>query len=592
MLREIPTSPKQFHSVAGPYYEQIPTTYLEDAPQYVALEEFRVQLDLLWANDCSKLTSEYTSLGQSELRYPTEAAREHITDGKNRYKNIYPYDRSRVHLGQKVDGSDYVNASYIPGILVPELFIAAQAPKKETMLEFWEMLWQKRISNVVMLTKLMEGDKKKCEAYLPERTGETIGVGDILVTLLKVQSDYDQTTRLLEVKNRRDIMTMFRIKHFHFSGWPDHEAPRFPQGLLNFITKVKTERILDSSPICSHCSAGVGRSGAFIALYNLMEEIKKNESFSVFNLVNEMREHRPHMVQTFTQYKFIYLSCLEMIQGVTVIPSNTYSYIYKTQLEPRPSVLQSQLAEIEYFSEKAFTRSSSEALSPKNATLNPEMSVRPYDDYRPALSTPSWGVGGYINASYVDGYQGYQDIIATQHPNIFTARHTVQLIFQTECPLVVVLTSPEEYEGMGYEQGRIVYWPEPATQHEFEGYVLKNLSQRQEEIMEFVLIDTSENIQHRFHLIVSLHWDVSGAVTDNNSVLGIVHEMISAKANFPRKPIIIHCEDGASKTGVLIAIYNSITQLTEEKQVDVSQIVKCMRYCRPRMVNSLVSSRA
>ena len=591
MLREIVTSPRQFHSVAGPYYEQIPTSYLEDPSQSVVLEEFMGQLDLLWGNDCALLTSEYTSLGQSELRYPTEAAREHIADGKNRYKNIYPYDSSRVHLVQKVDGSDYINASYIPGLLVPELFIAAQAPKKETMLEFWEMLWQKRVSNVVMLTKVMEGNKKKCEAYLPERTGETIGVGDILVTLLKVQSEHDQTVRLLEVKNRRDIMTMFRMKHFHFSGWPDHEAPRFPKGLLDFIIKVKNDKISDNSPICTHCSAGVGRTGAFIALYNLMEEIKKQDSFSVLSVVNDMREHRPHMVQTFTQYKFIYLSCLELIQGDTVIPCNTYCYIYKTQLEPRPSVLQSQLSEIDYFSEKAFSRSSSEALSSKNATLNPETSVWPYDDYRPALSTPAWGVGGYINASYVDGYQGYQDMIATQHPNVFTARHTVQLIFQTECPLVVVLTSPEEYEGMGYEQGRIVYWPEPATQHEFEGFVLKNVSQQQEEIMEFVLIDTSENIQHRFHLIVSLHWDVSGAVTDNRSVLGIVHEMISAKANFPRNPIIIHCEDGASKTGVLIAIYNSITQLTEEKRVDVSQIVKCMRYCRPRMVNSIVSSR-
>ena len=135
MLREIATSPRQFHSGAGSYYEALPSTYLEDNPQSMVLEEFRTQLDLLWANDCALLTSEYTSLGQSELRYPTEAAREHITDGKNRYKNIYPYDRSRVRLAQKVDGSDYVNASYIPGVLVPELFIAAQAPKKETMLE-------------------------------------------------------------------------------------------------------------------------------------------------------------------------------------------------------------------------------------------------------------------------------------------------------------------------------------------------------------------------------------------------------------------------------------------------------------------------
>ena len=583
MLREINPS------ISGPYYQAIPTHYTEDTPQSIALEGFKRQMDVLWSNDCKLLTSEYTSLGQSELRYPTEAAREHISDGKNRYKNIYPYDKSRVHLLQRVEGSDYVNASHIPGIHVSETFIASQAPKKETMLEFWEMLWQKRVSNVVMLTKFMEGNKKKCEPYLPERAGETIGVGDLLITLHKVTSEYDQTTRHLEVKNRRDITTVIRMRHFHFSGWPDHEAPRFPQGLLNFIMRVKRDRVQDNSPICTHCSAGVGRSGAFIALYNLIEEIKKCLPFSIHRVVNEMREHRPHMVQTFTQYKFIYLSCLELIHGDSVIPANGFGYMYTNCLEVSPSIIQAQLEEIDYCAEKAFSRSYSEALSNRNQSYNPDTSVLPFDDYRPMLSTPAWGVGGYINASYVDGFQGFQDFIATQHPNVFTARHTIQLIFQTECPLVVVLTSPEEFAQMGYEQGRIIYWPEPTTQHEFDGFVLKNVSQLHGEIMEFLLIDTSDNSQHRFHLIISLHWSASGAAVDTHSVLGIVNEIISVKANFPTKPIIVHCEDGAGKSGVLLAVYNAITQLTEEGQVDIFQIVKCMRYCRDRMVHSTVS---
>ena len=143
---------------------------------------------------------------------------------------------------------------------------------------------------------------------------------------------------------------------------------------------------------------------------------------------------------------------------------------------------------------------------------------------------------------------------------------------------------------MGYEQGRIVYWPEPTTQHEFDGFVLKNVSQLHEEIMEFQLIDTSDSRQHRFHLIISLHWDSSGTATDTGSVLGIANEMISVKANFPTKPILVHCEDGAGKCGVLLAAYNALTQIAEEGQVDIFQVVKCLRYCRPRMVHSLVSS--
>ena len=587
LMKELNPSPKQFHSRS---YQPVPSQYPEDTPQSIALEGFKSQMDVLWAGDNRLLTAEYTSLGQSELRYPTEAARTHITDGRNRYKNIYPYDRSRVHLLQRVEGSDYVNASHIPGFHVSDEFIASQAPKKETMLEFWEMLWQKRVSNIIMLTKFLEGNKKKCEPYLPERAGDTIGVGDLLVTLLRVTSEYDQTTRHLEVKNKRDITTVLRMSHFHFSGWPDHEAPRHPKGLLTFIVRFKKERVQDGSPICVHCSAGVGRTGTFIALFSLMEEIKKCVPFSIHRIINDMREHRPHMVQTFIQYKFIYLSCLELIHGDTSIPSNEFCYLYSTCMEPNPAILQAQLAEIDYFAEKSFSRSFSEALSPHNHSYNPDTSVLPFDDYRPMLSTPTWGVGGYVNASYVDGFHGFQDFIVTQHPNAFTARHTIQLIFQTECPLVVVLSSPEEYAQMGYEHGRIVYWPEPTTQHEFEGYVLKNVSQFHGEIMEFLLIDTSDSSQHRFHLIISFHWDTTGAAADPSSVLGIVNEIISAKANSPTKPIIVHCEDGAGKSGVLLAVYNAITQVAEEGCVDIFQVVKCLRYCRSRMVNNLVSA--
>ena len=126
MLREIATSPRQFHSGAGSYYEALPSTYLEDNPQSMVLEEFRTQLDLLWANDCALLTSEYTSLGQSELRYPTEAAREHITDGKNRYKNIYPYPLAGTSGAESGLLSDYPQRllTFRDEVLVPgNLFV-------------------------------------------------------------------------------------------------------------------------------------------------------------------------------------------------------------------------------------------------------------------------------------------------------------------------------------------------------------------------------------------------------------------------------------------------------------------------------------
>lgn len=102
------------------------------------------------------------------------------------------------------------------------------------------------------------------------------------------------------------------IKQLHFTGWPDHGVPPLDevydtfQEMIGQVLKVK-------SPAVVHCSAGVGRTGTFIAMYNLNYIIKKSKeselssvSFNIWNLVRKLKEHRIMSVENVLQYKFIY----------------------------------------------------------------------------------------------------------------------------------------------------------------------------------------------------------------------------------------------------------------------------------------------
>uniref|UniRef100_A0A2C9LEY1 protein-tyrosine-phosphatase n=1 Tax=Biomphalaria glabrata TaxID=6526 RepID=A0A2C9LEY1_BIOGL len=221
---------------------------------------------------------------------------------KNRYKNICPYDHSRVHLNINTERNemDYINASYIRGFNSEVKFIAAQGPQKATINDFIRMLWEQKVDVVVMLTDLVEGTKVKCEKYWPD--SDKMQFGYIKVKLGSTQVFADYTIRKLELSKKGEASHIFT--QFHFTSWPDKGVPSTQWSLVDVEQRVTS--IPTNKPIVVHCSAGVGRTGTFIALYNIMRQAEETGLVDFFKTVSKLREDRIFMVQTLSQYEFLH----------------------------------------------------------------------------------------------------------------------------------------------------------------------------------------------------------------------------------------------------------------------------------------------
>ena len=568
-------------------------TEVDPFSQSMLPSEYKECLCELWEQEYDQLIQEYNSLGGVEMRYSANTAEMTSQTVKNRYKNILPYDRSRVVLRGDTGIQGYINASHIPGILIPHQFISSQGPKDNTVTDFWVMLWENSVRHLIMLTRLIERGKKKCEQYWPERVGDGEHVGDMFVTLVNLVTEDMWTIREMVVRNGTGEKRV--VKQMQFTGWPDFEAPKHPRDLILFLQRVKLEVAEDTSVICVHCSAGVGRSGTFIALYNLMEQVGDgtSSSINIWNVVNEMREHRPQMVQAWTQYRFIYLAVLELIQGDTCVQVNNFPHYFQFRLDTHSPIFTTQFHELDFQSDKTYTRLIERAFDVD--AVNPDTMVLPFDDTRVILSDTFWDGTDYINASYVEGYSGARDYIATQLPVSDSVRDMMQLVYQTKSPVVVLLASYLEFDDMSYDEGRIRYWPVPMTQHEFNGYTLMNENTFIDPLFnKLKLVSVEQGEGHEFTLVTLLDWTKAGEFGTTPDCLQRLFQVTQfikrCQEEHLGRPIIIQCKDGSGATGVLIAALNSIGQIKSGGNVDIFQTAKRLRCCRQLMINSLVSA--
>ena len=213
-----------------------------------------------------------------------------------------------------------INASWIH-LPFERSFISAQAPLKNTIDDFWTMCFDYNINVIIMLCKLEEDGKEKCVEYWePEKKDILESVNDCIESIFKINYttediNEDITIRTCHVINKKTNEER-EIQQIHYGGWPDHEIPKDIQmvyGNILFMFNI-VDKFIGNSPICVHCSAGVGRTGTFIALYNLYRDIliqirnenKKSITFSLMNLVRKLKEMRLHLVENFKQYELIY----------------------------------------------------------------------------------------------------------------------------------------------------------------------------------------------------------------------------------------------------------------------------------------------
>ncbi|XP_065345287.1 uncharacterized protein LOC135942876 [Cloeon dipterum] len=228
---------------------------------------------------------------------------------KNRYNDLSAYDSSRVKLDLLPgdEHSDYINANYVDGFERPKTYIASQGPMASTVDDFWRMVWQEQVSLIVMLTNLTEDEKVKCEKYWPDADQEG-KFGRLTVRNIGEEINADYVSRDLLVIREK---TKKIVQQLHYTNWPNHGVPLYPQSIAIFMEKITHRNEL--APILVHCSAGVGRTGTVILIDACLKMVRSRGQLDVVSIFSQMRKQRANLVDTLEQFEFVHLVLLESL---------------------------------------------------------------------------------------------------------------------------------------------------------------------------------------------------------------------------------------------------------------------------------------
>ncbi|XP_047347124.1 tyrosine-protein phosphatase non-receptor type 5-like isoform X2 [Vespa velutina] len=221
---------------------------------------------------------------------------------KNRYCTVLPNPQSRVVLPGSSDDplSSYINANYIRGHDGEDArYIATQGPLANTVGDFWKMVWAEKVPVIVMMTRLHEAAKTKCDIYFPLDKNNRLQAGPFTIIVNSINNKDGYTVRDLEIRYEKERR---HVQHYWYDSWPDHAVPQAADALVNLAAEVNAL----SGPVVVHCSAGIGRTGCFIALAIGMTQLLKDGNVDVLGILCQMRYDRGGMIQTAEQYEFVH----------------------------------------------------------------------------------------------------------------------------------------------------------------------------------------------------------------------------------------------------------------------------------------------
>uniref|UniRef100_A0A672PXE6 protein-tyrosine-phosphatase n=1 Tax=Sinocyclocheilus grahami TaxID=75366 RepID=A0A672PXE6_SINGR len=527
----------------------------------IPISELAEHTELLKANDNLKLSQEYESIDPGQ-QFTWEHSNLEVNKPKNRYANVIAYDHSRIILApiEGITGSDYINANYIDGYRKQNAYIATQGPLPETFGDFWRMVWEQRAATVVMMTRLEEKSRIKCDQYWPCRGTETYGM--IQVTLLDTIELATFCVRTFSL-HKNGSSEKREVRQFQFTAWPDHGVPEYPTPFLAFLRRVKTCNPPDAGPIITHCSAGVGRTGCFIVIDAMLERIKHEKTVDIYGHVTLMRSQRNYMVQTEDQYSFIHDALLEAVAcgNTEVAARSLFSYIQKlAQVETGEHVSGMELEFKRLANSKAHTSRFISANLPCNKFKNRLVNIMPYETTRVCLQ-PIRGLEGsdYINASFIDGYRQQKAYISTQGPLAETTEDFWRMLWENNSTIVVMLTKLRE---MGREKCH-QYWP----------------AERSARYQYFVVDPMAEYNMPQYILR-------EFKVTDARVSPEILNSIQFQRVFFNTSLCFPQCSAGVGRTGVFITLSIVLERMRYEGVVDIFQTVKMLRTQRPAMVQT------
>ncbi|XP_032620479.1 tyrosine-protein phosphatase non-receptor type 3 isoform X2 [Chelonoidis abingdonii] len=237
---------------------------------------------------------------------------------KNRYKDVLPYDSTRIILQ---GNEDYINANYvnmeIPSAGIVNRYIATQGPLPHTCAHFWQVVWDHRLSLIIMLTTLTERGRTKCHQYWPDPP-DIMEYGNFRVKCQSEDCTIAYVFREMVITNI-ETGEEHTITHLQYVAWPDHGVPDDSRDFLEFVNCMRPKRV-ENEPVLVHCSAGIGRTGVLVTMETAMCLIERNQPVYPLDIVRKMRDQRAMMVQTSSQYKFVCEAILRVYKEGLVRP--------------------------------------------------------------------------------------------------------------------------------------------------------------------------------------------------------------------------------------------------------------------------------
>ncbi|KAJ8679234.1 hypothetical protein QAD02_015021 [Eretmocerus hayati] len=552
----------------------------------IPITELGNHIDRLKANDNLKFSQEYESIEPGQ-QFTWDHSNMEVNTSKNRYANVIAYDHSRVILQtiEGIPGSDYINANYCDGYRKQNAYVATQGPLQETFGDFWRMCWELRSSTIVMMTKLEERTRIKCDQYWPTRGTESYGQMQVSITDVQELATY--CIRTFQIC-RHGYSERREIKQLQFTAWPDHGVPEHPAPFLQFLRRVRCLNPNDSGPLIVHCSAGVGRTGCFIVIDSMLERIRHEKTIDIYGHVTCLRAQRNYMVQTEDQYIFIHDALLEaVICGITEVSArNLHSHIQKLMSPEIDNITGMELEFKKLSNVKADSTRFISANLPCNKHKNRLVHILPYECTRVCLQ-PQRNIEGsdYINASLIDGYRYRSAYIATQGPLNDTTDDFWRMLWEHNSTIVVMLTKLKE---MGREKCH-QYWPsdrsiryqcfvvDPIAEYNMPQYILR----------EFKVTDARDGASRTVRQFQFIDWPEQGVPKSVDGFIDFIGQVHKTKEQFGQDgPITVHCSAGVGRTGVFITLSIVLERMQYEGVVDIFQTVRILRTQRPAMVQT------
>lgn len=475
----------------------------------------------------------------------------------------------------------------VQGNASPQEFIVTQGPLKKTIEDFWRLVWEQNVCNIIMLTVCMENGRVLCDHYWPSEAAP-VSYGQVRVHLLSQSSAEEWTMREFKLWHE-GVRAERHVSHLHYTAWPDHGIPESTTSILAFreLVREHIQSAKDAGPTLVHCSAGVGRSGTFIALDRLLQQMKQEKVVDMFGVVYTLRMNRYQMIQTLSQYIFLHSCILEKIleepllglsgtETSCPIPLKSFAQHY-SQNSAKSNM--GFLREYETLLEVAKEETSSATPSLGTQQTRPSSSILPYDRSRVKFSLLDQGPFSGLQVWRVPGCGSSRDYLAVQGPDKLTTEDFWTLVWEQDIHTILTLLPWQEMGEVPHD----TCWPlegdslctklltiQCGTEKPASGWRCIQLKVKHEkkgkerQVQQFLYRLWSSEKQPNVQSLVELLTAVRRCVPNRKRA----------------GPLLLHCSGGENQMGTLIALDCLLHQLKTERTVDVYGVtLQLMRSC-------------